>query len=89
MWSHLQLFAVFNVAVHQMQPSLAQATCSGSFAAVSASSFVANISPGWNLGNSLDAFPNEDSWNNAVVDSGTLDDVQAAGFKTVRVPGKS
>jgi aryl-phospho-beta-D-glucosidase BglC (GH1 family) len=42
---------------------------------------------GWNLGNSLDAIPDETSWGNPLVDSNIFDDVAKAGFKSVRVPG--
>lgn len=64
-----------------------QVTCTGQFQAISAPEFVANLVPGWNLGNSLDAFPDEDSWNNQPVVEAALDDAKAAGFKSVRVPG--
>lgn len=47
------------------------------------------MSPGWNLGNTLDAIPNEGSWNNPPVVEKTFDDVKAAGFKSVRIPGES
>lgn len=63
-------------------------TCTGTFNSVSASEFVANLHPGWNLGNTLDATPDEGSWNNAPVVASTFDLVKAAGFKSVRIPGK-
>ena len=44
------------------------------------------MNPGWNLGNSLDAIPNEDSWNNGPVTAQTFDDIKAAGFKSIRIP---
>ena len=44
------------------------------------------MSPAWNLGNSLDAIPNEDSWNNKPVKEETLDDIKKAGFNCVRIP---
>src|ERR1700753_219668 len=43
---------------------------------------------GWNLGNTLAATPDEGSWNNPPVDPSTFDDIKAAGFKSVRIPGK-
>lgn len=66
-----------------------RAECSGTFEPISAADFVAAINPGWNVGNSLDSTPNEDSWNNAPVEAVTFDDVKAAGFKSVRIPGTS
>ncbi|GLI79799.1 hypothetical protein PoHVEF18_008140 [Penicillium ochrochloron] len=62
------------------------ATCTGTFSAISASDFVAKLHPGWNLGNTLDATPNEGSWNNAPVVASTFTAVQKAGFKSVRIP---
>ncbi|WP_026587003.1 cellulase family glycosylhydrolase [Bacillus sp. NSP9.1] len=44
------------------------------------------MSPGWNLGNTLDAIPTEGSWNNPPVEEHTFDDIRDAGFKSVRIP---
>jgi endoglucanase len=41
---------------------------------------------GWNLGNTMDASPNETSWGNPVTTQAMIDAVKAMGFKTVRVP---
>ncbi|KAF2440733.1 glycoside hydrolase family 5 protein [Karstenula rhodostoma CBS 690.94] len=60
--------------------------CTGTFTPVSASAFVKNMNPGWNLGNTLDAIEDEGDWNNPKVTAGTFDDVKAAGFKSVRLP---
>lgn len=60
--------------------------CSGKFSPISAADYVAAINPGWNLGNTLDAVPDEGSWNNPPVVAATFDDVKAAGFKSVRIP---
>lgn len=64
----------------------AGAVCTGTFSAISASDFVSNLHPGWNLGNTLDAVPDEGSWNNVPVVASTFDTVKAAGFKSVRLP---
>jgi endoglucanase len=61
-------------------------TCTGSFSPVSAADFVKGMNPGWNLGNTLDATPDEGSWNNPPVVGATFDDVKASGFKGVRLP---
>jgi Endoglucanase len=63
-----------------------QAVCTGTFSAISASDFVSNLHPGWNLGNTLDAVPDEGSWNNVPVVASTFDTVKAAGFKSIRIP---
>ncbi|KAJ5831737.1 Immunoglobulin E-set [Penicillium riverlandense] len=62
------------------------ATCTGTFVSISASDFVASLHPGWNLGNTLDATPDEGSWNNPPVVASTFDTVKSAGFKSVRIP---
>lgn len=67
--------------------ALAAVECTGTFEPISASEYVAGINPGWNLGNTLDAVPNEGSWNNPPVQAVTFKDIKAAGFKSVRIPG--
>ncbi|CAG8247180.1 unnamed protein product [Penicillium olsonii] len=62
------------------------AVCTGSFSAISAADFVSALHPGWNVGNTLDAVPDEGSWNNVPVVASTFDTVKAAGFKSVRLP---
>ncbi|CAJ2509693.1 Uu.00g147190.m01.CDS01 [Anthostomella pinea] len=57
--------------------------CTGTFTPISASEYVAAMNPGWNLGNTLDATPDEGSWNNPPVVAETFADVKAAGFKSV------
>jgi endoglucanase len=44
------------------------------------------MSPGWNLGNALEAMPNETGWGNPAVNQAMFDALKAAGFKTVRLP---
>ncbi|KAF9884928.1 hypothetical protein FE257_000919 [Aspergillus nanangensis] len=61
-------------------------TCPGTFDSISAADFVGKLQPGWNLGNTLDAIPDEGSWNNAPVEASTFDEIKAAGFKSVRLP---
>jgi len=43
------------------------------------------MSPAWNLGNTVNATPTETSWGNPMVNQQLLDAVKAAGFKTVRI----
>ncbi|KAI1422319.1 putative cellulase [Xylaria sp. FL1777] len=69
-----------------LQDTLAAVNCGGTFEAISASDYVAAINPGWNLGNTLDAIPDEGSWNNPPVQAATFADIKAAGFKSVRIP---
>ncbi|MDE2185029.1 MAG: glycoside hydrolase family 5 protein [Alphaproteobacteria bacterium] len=44
------------------------------------------MSPGWNLGNTLEALPGETSWGNPRATQELMDAVKAAGFKSVRIP---
>lgn len=81
--------ALYLLCLAQSATCLCQQTCPGEFEALSASEYVAAIGPGWNLGNTLDAFPDEGSWNNPPVLEKTFDDVKAVGFKSVRIPGTS
>lgn len=85
-WISLAL-AVGLACTYQSVLVLGRATCAGEFDAISASEFVAHLAPGWNLGNSLDAIPTENSWNNQPVAETTFDDVKNAGFNSVRIPG--
>ncbi len=41
---------------------------------------------GWNLGNTLDAEPNETGWGNPLTTQAMMDAVHDAGFGTVRIP---
>jgi endoglucanase len=46
----------------------------------------ARMVPGWNLGNTLEALPNETSWGNPLTTQRLLDSVKGAGFNSVRMP---
>ncbi len=43
------------------------------------------MAPGWNLGNSFDATPNETSWGNPATTQAMVQAVHAAGFNTMRI----
>ncbi|MEU0337545.1 cellulase family glycosylhydrolase [Streptomyces bobili] len=47
---------------------------------------VAAMQPGWNLGNTLDAIPDEDSWGNGQTTKATFEKIAADGFRSVRIP---
>ncbi|WP_406335957.1 cellulase family glycosylhydrolase [Streptomyces sp. NBC_00203] len=51
-----------------------------------ATAAVAAMQPGWNLGNSLDAGPEETSWGQPRTTKALLDSVRAQGFKSIRIP---
>jgi len=53
----------------------------------SAMAAVAAMQPGWNLGNSFDATgADETSWGNPVVTRALVDNIQAQGFNSIRIP---
>lgn len=60
--------------------------CTAPFTPISASDFVHQLNPGWNLGNTLDAVPDEGSWNNPRVTPGVFATIRKAGFHSVRIP---
>lgn len=47
---------------------------------------VARMQPGWNLGNTLDAIPNETSWGNPLTGKPLIDYIKAQGFRSIRIP---
>lgn len=44
------------------------------------------MQPGWNLGNTYDAIPDETSWGNPPVTRALLKKVRSQGFKSIRLP---
>jgi hypothetical protein len=47
---------------------------------------VAAMQPGWNLGNTLDAIPDETSWGNPLTTKALFDTIRSQGFHSVRIP---
>lgn len=44
------------------------------------------MQPGWNVGNTLDAIPDETAWGNPPITKQMFDTVRAQGFNSVRIP---
>lgn len=84
----LSSFKVYNMSTTLTSNSTSTVVCNATFSSVSASSWIEDSNPGWNLGNTLDATPSEGDWNNSPADPSTFDDVKEAGFNSVRLPGK-
>ncbi|TQJ92082.1 cellulase family glycosylhydrolase [Streptomyces sp. SLBN-31] len=53
---------------------------------LSPKSIVAAMQPSWNLGNTLDAIPDETSWGNPPATKALFDTIKAQGFRSVRLP---
>jgi aryl-phospho-beta-D-glucosidase BglC (GH1 family) len=47
---------------------------------------VAAMQPSWNLGNTLDAIPDETSWGNPLATKSLFGTIRAQGFRSVRIP---
>jgi endoglucanase len=47
---------------------------------------VAALQPSWNLGNTLDAIPDETSWGNPKATRELFDTIRREGFRSVRIP---
>ena len=80
------LWTLLAVPVVQATAIPRAAICSNGFTKVPAETWLEKSSPGWNLGNTLDAIPTEGSWNNAPVQVNTFSQIASAGFKGVRIP---
>lgn len=48
--------------------------------------YVKDMLVGWNLGNTMDATPNENGWGNPTTTQAMIDAVRKMGFKTLRLP---
>jgi len=48
--------------------------------------YVEAMQPGYNIGNTLDATPNETAWGNPLVTQELIQQIKAQGFKSVRIP---
>ncbi|HJV68015.1 glycoside hydrolase family 5 protein [Ideonella sp.] len=46
----------------------------------------ANMSPGWNLGNTLESIGGETNWGNPLANQAIMNGIKAAGFKSIRIP---
>ncbi|MET9504175.1 cellulase family glycosylhydrolase [Streptomyces sp. NPDC006622] len=67
----------------QTTPSSRAATTPVPYNAMDA---VAAMQPSWNLGNALDAIPEETSWGNPATTKAMFDTARAQGFRSVRIP---
>lgn len=55
-------------------------------AAASMAELTARMTPGINLGNTMEALPNETAWGNPAPSQALMDGYRAAGFRSVRIP---
>lgn len=64
----------------------ATAVRSGAMRSLTSLQLSAQMSPGWNLGNSLEAIGGETAWGNPQANQALFNGVKAAGFESVRIP---
>jgi len=51
-----------------------------------ATQLAAKVTMGWNIFNTLEAWPGETSWGNPLVNQGLIDLVKSTGFNAIRIP---
>jgi endoglucanase len=66
--------------------ALARSQVPESHAPDNAMRVVAAMQPSWNMGNTLDAIPDETSWGNPLVTKALFDTLRSQGFHSVRMP---
>ncbi|MFH8800983.1 cellulase family glycosylhydrolase [Streptomyces sp. NPDC017936] len=76
------------IALLPLAPATARAAGSAGPppSAPAARSAVAAMQPGWNMGNTYDAVPDETSWGNPPVTRELLRKVKSQGFRSIRLP---
>jgi aryl-phospho-beta-D-glucosidase BglC (GH1 family) len=62
------------------------ALASPAFAKTAMQTYVDAMQPGWNLGNTLDATPDETSWGNPLTTQALIHQIKEQGFKSIRIP---
>lgn len=85
LWSALSL-ALITVAGLVTGPAMADPGAAAQYVPSTARGVVAAMQPSWNLGNSLDAIPNETAWGNPPATKALFDAVREKGFRSVRIP---
>lgn len=89
MRTHLCALAVSSVlAVLAPSAVVAQVQCSNTFEPITAQEWNDGANPGWNIGNTLDATPDETSWGQPRVVNSTITNVKSAGFRGIRIPSQ-
>ncbi|MFI1733244.1 cellulase family glycosylhydrolase [Streptomyces acidicola] len=74
------------VCLLPLLPATARAADPPPPSAPAARAAVAAMQPGWNLGNTYDAIPDETSWGNPPVTRELLRKVKSEGFRSIRLP---
>ncbi|WP_194891396.1 cellulase family glycosylhydrolase [Catenulispora pinisilvae] len=75
-----------NAATAGSAPAAASAAPGAIVPSNDATRLVAAMQPGWGLGNSLDAIPDETAWGNPPISQDLLLKVKSLGYKSIRIP---
>ncbi|MGO4756799.1 glycoside hydrolase family 5 protein, partial [Streptomyces sp. 2MCAF27] len=84
LWALVLVLTLLPIAPATAQTATAKPSVPRSSPA--ARSAVAAMQPGWNMGNTYDAIPDETSWGNPPVTQALLKKVKSQGFKSIRLP---
>ncbi|WP_030937076.1 cellulase family glycosylhydrolase [Streptomyces sp. NRRL S-646] len=74
------------IALLPLMPATAGAAAPPPAGSATARSAVAAMQPGWNLGNTYDAIPDETSWGNPPVTRALFKRIRSQGFRSIRLP---
>ncbi|MDS0525865.1 cellulase family glycosylhydrolase [Clostridium sp. SHJSY1] len=81
---------LFTTAITGLGQASAATTPSSDFTQLNYSQILPSMGAGWNLGNQLEAsnngVPSETAWGNPTITKALIQQVKAAGFKTIRIP---
>lgn len=79
-------FALNGTACTGTVPTSPSPSPSTSVPPADAAATVAAMQPGWNLGNTLDAIPDETAWGNPLTTQALLRHVRSQGYNSIRLP---
>ncbi len=85
-WFVLALACTATAAAAAALPAAAGDTAPGTMRELTSVQLSRLMSPGINLGNTLDAIGGETAWGNPLTTQATMDGYKAAGFKSLRIP---
>ncbi|MEV6947111.1 cellulase family glycosylhydrolase [Streptomyces sp. NPDC051172] len=74
------------LALLPLMPATSRAADPPPADSATARSAVAAMQPGWNLGNTYDAIPDETSWGNPPVTRALFRKIRSQGFRSIRLP---
>jgi endoglucanase len=80
------ILGLFLLAAAGGHPAYAAGVAHSPMRGLTPKQYVQDMVVGWNLGNTMDASPNETGWGNPVTTQAMIDAVRKQGFKFMRLP---